>query len=161
MEAEVYGHSRKAPNHMEGEAESSLQGKVDHLGYASDAALNFCVLGLEGSFCLSNKFCELSVIPELVGEEDIVGVFPCLIGLCSEPPLDPLASAHIRVEHISYASHLVGHMPGIYSLVGSSSGHNPLCRLKGGEASEPLGHFHMDFMALCDQLVDLSHLVLA
>ena len=141
--------------------ESSLRGKVGHLSYASDVAPNFHALGLEGSFFFCNKFCELSVIPELVVEEDIVGVFPCLISLHSESLPDPLESTNIRVEHVSYASHLVGHTPGIYGLMGSRLGRNLLCHLKGGEVSELLGHFRMDFMALCDQLVDLGHLVLA
>ena len=161
VEAEVYRDSWKAPHHVEGEVESTLWGKMGHLGYTSDAAPDFCVFGPEGFLCLRDNFHELSVVPELVGEEDIIGILPHLIGLCSEPPPDPLVSVHIRVEHILDASHLMGHAPSIYGLMGSSLGCDLVCRLKGGKASILLGHFCVDFMALCDQLVDLSHLVLA
>ena len=140
---------------MESEAESSLWGKVGCLGYVSDVAPNFHALDPEDSFCLCNKFHELSIIPELVGEEDVIGVFPCLIGLCGKTPPDSLMSANIRVEDVLNASHLMGHAPGIYGLVGSSLGCDPLCHLEGGEASKLLGHFRVEFLALCDQLVDL------
>ena len=113
-EAEVHRNSGKAPHYVESEAESSLWGKVGHLGYASDTAPDFHAFGLEGSFCLCNKFCELSIRPELVGEEDIIGVFPCLVGLRGKPLPDPLASTNIRVEHVLNASCLMGHLPGIY-----------------------------------------------
>ena len=125
-EAEIYRDSQKAPHHIEGKAESNLWGKVGHLCYTSDVAPNFHVLGLEGFLCLCDKFHELSIIPELVGEENIIGVLPHLIGLHGELPPDPLASVHIRAEHVLYASHLVGHTPGIYGLVGSSLGRNPV-----------------------------------
>ena len=139
--------------------QSNLQGKVGHLSYASDAAPNFCALGPEDLLCLRDKFCGLSIVPELVGED--IGVLSCLIGLYSELPPNLLMSVHIRVQHVSYASCLTGHMPSIYGLMGSSLGCDLVCHLKGGEALELLGHFCVDFMALCDQLVDLGHLVLA
>ena len=160
-EVEVHRNGWKVPHYVESEAESSLWGKVGHLGYASDVAPNFHAFGLEGCFCLCDKFHKFSIVPELVGDEDVIGVFPCLIGLCGKPPPDPLVSANIRVEHISNASHLAGHAPGIYGLMGSGLGRDLLCHLEGGEALELLGHFHMEILALCDQLVDLSCLFLA
>ena len=161
MEAEVHGNSGKALHYVESKAESSLRGRVSSLGYSSNMVPNFHAFGLEGSFYLCDKFSELSIILKPVGEENIIGVFPSLVGLCSKPPPDPFTSANIRVKHVSNVSHLVGHTPGIYGLAGSSLGHDLLCCLEGGEASKLLGHFCTEFLALSDQLVNLCHLVLA
>ena len=144
---------------MESKAESSVQGKVGSLGYTSDAVPNFCAFGLEDSFYLCDKFSEVSIILKLVGEENIIGVFPSLVGLLSKLSPDPFTSINIRVEHVLNASCIMSHVPGIYGLMGSSFGCSLLCCLKGGEVSELLGHFCAGFLAFCDQLVDLCCLV--
>ena len=156
MEAKVHRNSGKALHYVESEVESSLQGKVGSL-----TAPNFHTLGLQDSFYLHNKFGKLGIILQLVGEENVIGVLPSLVGLHSKPLPDPFTSIKIRVEHVLNASCLAGHTPSIYGLMGSSLGHNALCCLKGGEKSELLGHFRTEFLALCDQLVGLCCLVLA
>ena len=103
MEAEVHRYSGKALHYVESEVESSLQGKVGSLGYASNAVPNFHAFGLEDSFYLCDKFSKLHIILKLVREENIIGVFPSLVSLHSKLPPDPFTSTNIRVEHVLYA----------------------------------------------------------
>ena len=161
MEAEVHRNSGKALHYVGSEVESSLQGKVGSLDYASNMVPNFHAFGLADSFYLCDKFGKLGFILKLVGEENVIGVFPSLVSLLGKPLPHPFKSVNIRVEHILNASHLTGHTPSIYGLVGSSLDHDSLSCFEGGEVLELLGHFCMEFLALCDQLVDLCHLVLA
>ena len=144
---------------VESEVESSLQLKVGCLSDASNVVPNFRAFSLDDSFYLCDKFGELSIILKLVGKENVISVFPSLVGLCGKPLPDSFASINIRIEHVLDTSHLTGHMADIYDLMGSSLGSNLLCCFKGGEVSELLGYFHVKFLALCDQLVDLRCLV--
>ena len=159
VKAEVHGDSWKALHYVDSKAESSLQGKVGSLSDASNTVPNFHAFALEDSFYLCDKFGKFSIILKLVGKENVISVFPSLVGLHSKLPLDSFVSVYIRIEHVLDASHLTGHMPSICGLVGSSLGSDPLCCLEGGEVSELLGHFRVEFLALHDQLVDLCPLV--
>ena len=146
-EAEVHGNSGKALHYVESEVESSLQGR-----WAVSAVQ---VMWSQISVRLAWRILSMSVI-NLVSLVSYLSWWERRTSLVSFQAWSASAlSCHQILSHPSTLGLSTFRM----GLMRSSLGHDLLCCLEGGEALELLGQFRAEFLALCDQLVDLCHLV--